>query len=576
MALFEQHTLETEGRFANDADFQRAGLFKRGGIYIGQTASLLPRKLYYNGAGSIIVVGKQEVGKTTSLIIPNLLTYDRGSLVVTDPKGVLLPQTMEHRRDVLGQEIVVLSPWADELKAGLGYDIPDTGFNPLSVLRMNDPALRDNADMIAGILCPIPPTTNENSKFFKDSARAILTGLMLLLVARKTANGQGAATLGELYVMAHCTYDEWEEHAREMERAQELYGISLREYARKILSPMKADRQFAGIEGEIANALSIYDPNQPLARHVAKNGFNPDDLKRRKITVYVVCPQNRRAKNKDWLALVMAMCAESICRPGKAAPVLLMMEEFANLGYMEIARYIAEGREAGLQAHLTVQSESQLYQNYGQNGLKLFLDLCSIKQFLLIDDEPTAAGISRYIGKHNVSDNPAREVWQDVVRPDQLLKMKAREQIMLISGATPAALAWIKPYYKDRLWNWQAGENPMLTFPKGRKPFWIAARDKLHERLPPWVFKRPVYIALAVIAALIVATLPYPINASIAAAVGLGGLGWWLYWVRPDFAPWNSPVQDELEQPSNRIWSPWVVWLFWGFIILVIVDIWGN
>lgn len=67
MGLFEQHTLETEGRFANDADFQRAGLFRKGGIYIGQTAGILSRKLFYNDAGSIIVVGKQEVGKTTSL-----------------------------------------------------------------------------------------------------------------------------------------------------------------------------------------------------------------------------------------------------------------------------------------------------------------------------------------------------------------------------------------------------------------------------------------------------------------------------------------------------------------------------
>ena len=593
--LFQEDTLEAEGRLANDGDFQRAGLFKKGGIYLGRTANwFCSRKLYYPRAGSIVAIGQQESGKTTSLIIPILLTYKRGSVIVTDPKGLLLPQTMRHRRDTLDNEIIVLSPWASELKAEFGYDIPDTGYNPLSILHFDDPALFENAALLATLLIPVPPTAGENT-FFLKSAQGIVTGLLLLLTARTHHQSQKALghpvqqfhrpTLAELNELAHNTPQEWRALADEMDRAFQTYGLDLRIFSRKITEVIDADRQWAGISNTMTNALDIYSKRNALGRHTSIDGFNPADLKRCNMTVYIVCPQGRQDANKAWMSLVMAMCAEAVSR-GKQAPVLLLMEEFANLGYINLSKYIAQNREAGLQAHLTIQSLPLLQETYGPNGLAALFSLCAIKQFLLIDDYRMAEEISRVTGKYehvtyDSQGNPRSSHWRDKVRPDQLTRLKSHEQIILASGPMPPALIWRRPYYEDPIWNWQTDVNPMIGIPKGKKPLRLVLREKLREKLPAWMFRWPFLAGVGTAAALGIAVQPYPANSTIGLMIAIPLTAWFLYCVRPDFAPWNWPgfkdadetsVQDE----SESTMPAWVELLLWGVVILIVVKVFGN
>ncbi|MCA0948504.1 type IV secretory system conjugative DNA transfer family protein, partial [Salipiger pacificus] len=163
-------------KWANWLDLKAAGMLSRGGVYLGETSCLLPRSIYHNGDGHILTVAPPGSGKTTSLVIPNLLLHDEGSIVVTDPKGALTAQTARHRRDTLGQRIVILNPWRAEIAEGLGVDLGDTGFNPLSLLKADDPALIDNAEMISGLLCPCPDSMSEEDKYWPRAAGAILTG----------------------------------------------------------------------------------------------------------------------------------------------------------------------------------------------------------------------------------------------------------------------------------------------------------------------------------------------------------------------------------------------------------------
>ena len=56
----------------------------------------------------LVTLAGSRAGKGRSLIIPNLLSYP-GSVVCIDPKGENAAVTARYRREVLGQEVVVLS-----------------------------------------------------------------------------------------------------------------------------------------------------------------------------------------------------------------------------------------------------------------------------------------------------------------------------------------------------------------------------------------------------------------------------------------------------------------------------------
>lgn len=480
---------ETHGaaRWARNADLRRAGMLDSEGVYLGQSKSDAP--LRNNGEAHILTVAQPGSGKTAALVLPTLLTYGGGSVVVTDPKGALTAQTARRRRE-LGNRVVILNPWHHEIAADLGHDLGDTGFNPLSLLRADDPALHDNADMIGTLLCPTPHDARDSDSYWTDAARSILTGCLLYLVH----SPDHRATLPALYELVRDTRQGWADLAVKM---LDLEGVSLQAYANEILAPLESEKQWAGVHGKILNATQIYAPDKPLGRHVAGDDFDPADLKREDLTVYIVIPSNRREANRAWLALVMAVCAEAVGRPGPARRVLLLAEEFANLGYMpSITRAMAEYREAGLRCWLVIQNLNQLKRLYGQDGAQEILDLCAIRQFFRVDNVALATELERHIGMQTVKTSsesgellPAylpksrsvQHIGVPLIRAQDILNLPDNEQIILASGKLPPVLGRLLPYYNNPKIASLADPNPYRADPAPRRasPFTFHAGDAL-------------------------------------------------------------------------------------------------
>lgn len=516
---------DRDGRFADSADIKRGGFYRKGGIYIG-LSRMLGRKLFYNREGATIIFGKPEVGKTTKLIIPTLLTYNKGSLVVSDPKGTLTAQTMR-RRKKLGDNVIVINPWEDEIKKELGVDYGDTSFNPLSLLLASDNVgqVKDNADYISTLLCP--PLANAGDPYWRDTARGILAGCQVLI----RFDPEYDCTLTELYKMVHTDLEGWAKIADKMEHFHETHGVNLSSEAKKILAPLENPRQWTGVDGAIKGAVAIYDPDKPLGQHLNKrkiqlsnlyqnldrtfsrkliyenkiknNEFKTNEelknareyikkligieelirdeitkslkmpesldlsiLKKEKTTIYIVIPSKRREANKQWLSLVLSMCAETIGTGKPSHPILMVMEEMGNLGWLPIQRFIAELREAGLRAILTLQTVNQLREIYGIEGAKNIIDLCAVRQLLRVDDPEAAREIALNLGtyEHREFDKDGRITVREnrsVMAEHQIMRLPENEQIILASGSTPPIRAKLKPFYQVPEWERLTDANPL-------------------------------------------------------------------------------------------------------------------
>lgn len=460
--------------WANEKALSAAGMYEpHGGIYLGHDGANTGKPLFYHEDGHILTVAPPGSGKTVSVVIPNLLTHDC-SMVVTDPKGALAAQTAKRRRD-MGQKIVILNPWRDEMKQSLGVDLGDTGFNPLSILKRGNPNIVDDAEKIAGMLCPTPPKINDPS--WTQRAASIIKACLLYLAHK---DGE-TLTLGRLFELVRQTPDGWRALAGDM---LEIENFDMVAYAGEILSPLASEKQFAGIEQAMHNATKMYDPNKLLAQHVAKNGFNPDDLKRERVTVYIVIPPSRRRDNMSWLGLVMSLCAEAVGKPGKSAPVTLLAEEFANLGYMPtIAQAMAEYREAGLRVHLIVQNLHQLERIYGRDGMHEITNLCAVRQFFGVDDLNTAKIIEQMLGTftaQTISESLKPETFgrpQSVnhgemgvplKRAQDILNMPKHWQMIFVRGAVPPIKAHVRPFYTEQIMLNISEPNPYRSEPQER------------------------------------------------------------------------------------------------------------
>lgn len=463
MPLFDKTTKEYEGRFADAADLTRNKFFKPGGIYIGKTLRTR-RKLFYNGEGSALVFGKPEVGKTTKLVIPILLTYTQGSVVVTDPKATITPMTKAHR-ERLGNDVVILSPWRDELKKSLGHDYGTTGFNPLTFLQPKEGvgAVKDAAAFLVNLMLPIPQDIRED--FFIREAQNILADLLVFV----TFSPDHKQTLTEVFKLAHSDKKGWLKIAQDM---LALKSIDMEAAADTITANIESEKQWAGVVAKIKQGVKIYDPDKPLGKHVERSDFSPDDLKRKKITLYIVCPSQRRDDNKQWLSLVMALCAEAVGRGTFTHPILLLAEEMGNLGYLPFPRFISELREAGLRVVGTLQSVRQLNSIYGQEQARQILETCPIKIFMQPDDTETAGMISKFLGtyEHIEEDDNGRRIvreFRPVMYEHQILRMQPWKQIILASGDTPPILARTVPFYKVPEWEMHVDENPLRPESQG-------------------------------------------------------------------------------------------------------------
>ena len=365
------HT-DGKARFADNDDLKKMGLDKSSGLFLG---SLNGENVYYPGETHLLTIAPPGAGKGTSIVIPNLLTYS-GSVIVTDPKGELFAITARHRQEKLGHKIIVLCPWAKKLSAELGIEIPDHGFNPLSIIQPGSD-IKDEAELISSLLLPGSANMKADDEFWIEGGQSILTAFMLHLKSQEET--VGALTLPLLRQYLHLAPEELTAVLFAMSK-NENFGGCIREYGGKLLGTAeRSPKQFEGLLGSAQKALRIYDSISPLGEHVSHGDIDFKALKREPKTIYLIMPSDRAHTHAAWLSLVMSLAIELVGRDRSNRRVLFLLDEMANLGYLpNILRGMAQYRGQGLQVWSIIQQLSQLERLYGKPGATQFVGTCEL------------------------------------------------------------------------------------------------------------------------------------------------------------------------------------------------------
>lgn len=448
-----------KAKWAGWFDLWREGMFKGGGLFLGQWRKWIfwRQDLNHHGEGHFITIAAPGGGKSSASIVPSLLECREGSFIVTDPKGELTAITRRHRES-LGR-VVYLNPFYKDFEQNTGLEYPDSGFNPFDSIEDGE-NVRSQADNFARLLSVTD--RQESGSYFQDEGAEIL-GLFITWMVRH-----------ELPENRNLTY------LYDLVRRQPQEIFEYMDYVDDPLLQADADRfrdmfrhssgQWAGAISKAQLATKRYVPTTPLSIHTSKSGFDPRWLKSEDVTVYILLPSEHVQTAAPWLNLVIGLLGEAVGRAGKARPVTFLLDELPALGYLpDLRTQMRQHRSAGLRMWLFSQTTAALADRdmYGKEGLADLFGLCDTKQFFSVREHEVAADISRMCGETtqtnrnlNAQDGTGYStVGVPLIRAEEILKLGKGQQI-IIRRDTPPIKAWLVPYFKRRKWRGMTDDNP--------------------------------------------------------------------------------------------------------------------
>jgi len=352
-----------------------------GGFFLGATINQPPKPLFAGPQQALLVLGPPRSGKTTSVVVPNLLTAP-GAVVTTSTKMDVLMwsakvRSLRGRTWLFDPSGTVDRQWLTPLRWS-----PVIGCERWEVAVGRAHALASAAQPGRGLGGP---------DHWTERAEALLGPLL------------HAAALGGKTMASVLRWVQRRDVQEALELAASSNGHDVA--ADSIEGIMETEeRERSGIFSTAANILAAY--RLPAALQSASEpNFDPDAFVRSSDTVYICFP----ASEQEQLAPLVVAFLETVRRatysrePGWP-PVSFVLDEVANIAPLPgLPALVSEGGSQGLVTLACLQDLSQARARWGA-AAEGFLTLFGVKLVLPgIADLRTLQLVSALAGDHNVA-----------------------------------------------------------------------------------------------------------------------------------------------------------------------------
>jgi len=388
------------------------------------------------------------------IVIPNLLDY-RESAVVLDIKQENFDLTSGWRQSI-GHEVYLFNPFAEDRRTHR--------WNPMTYVS-NDPAFRiSDLQSIAAMLYP---DGDERDKFWVSQARNAFLAFSLYVFER---HGHDRATerptLGAILRVASGDGGELKPYLQKLIEAPFLSAQTSTAFA-GLLS--QADVTFASIIGSFREPLNPW-LNPVLDAATSSDDFRLDDVRRRRMTIYVGIQPNKLAESR---LIVNLFFSQLINVNTKTLPqndaslkhqCLLLMDEFTAIGRVDIiSKSVAYMAGYNLRLLPIIQSMAQLDAVYGKELSRTIITNHALQIIYAPREQQDANDYSEMLGyttirrrsrtrSHgqgkNVSDNEVLEK-RALMLPQELKAMGPKKEIILYEGLAHPILCRKIRYFED-------------------------------------------------------------------------------------------------------------------------------
>ncbi len=353
---------------------------------------------------NVLIVGASGTGKTRSIITPNILQAE-GSYIVSDPKGnlhKLYGKYLENKGYIVKKIDFVHPEESDE-------------YNFFDYIRSDSDLVKIARTIIysAGI-CQRDP-------FWDEAATLYLSAIMGYLYEFRPRYEQNINSLGKLAVASDVSenpgnIDNVMDRIMNEVARRNPKSFCLKQY-RKF--KVAADRTIKSILITVNAKLATMDTPEVEkmmgggVSEVAKDGdnilsdkkverFRFEDIGTHKTAVFVEVSD--RDRSLDPLAdIFFSQAMDELCKYADdrcddyrlPVPVRFLMDDFAtNVSISDFPRMISSIRSRGISVMLSIQSEAQLFDRYGDDG-RTVISNCDSYIYMGGNDVETAHNVAR-------------------------------------------------------------------------------------------------------------------------------------------------------------------------------------
>jgi type IV secretion system protein VirD4 len=456
-------TSQGTAEWAKEKDIAAAGLLSGSGVMLGLTQD--GRYLQENSERHVLATAPTGSGKGVGQIIPTLLGSWTGSVVVHDIKGENWEVTAGYRAKF--SNVLYFNP----------CKLESCHFNPLFEIRPGINQVKDAQNIVAML---IDPLGKKDQQFWDREATTLLVACLLhVLYCEKDKSLAGVA-----YFLADP--DRTATETIEMMRTR-VYPD--RDTTRFINSSAQqaAQKYEKELSGVISTCLSVFGLyRDPLIEQLtADSDFKISDLMESKnpVSLYLVIPPSDDLRIMPLVRLMWSQIGRRLMEEHnsktKRHKMLLMMDEFPTLGYMEIFHTgIAKIRSYGVKVFIVTQSTAQIEDVYGPNHP--FTDNCDVRTFNTPNGNKTAEAISTALGAmtevhqqktytgHRLSPwlghvmVADQESARPLLTPGEVLTFGDSDTIIFVKGTKPIRAKKLR-YFEDKNFTCRVMPAPTLT-----------------------------------------------------------------------------------------------------------------
>jgi type IV secretion system protein VirD4 len=485
-------------RWGNEKDLKKFGLAESTGVVLAEfqeaaldfevnpknsSISLKLKKaaplVCHQGGTNTLTIAPTRSGKGVGSIIPTCLNYPQ-SMIIFDPKGELFEITAGFRQQF--SRILKFSP--------ISHDT--VRFNPLEEVDLSEQAFADIGLILTNMFEKSKGGDSSTSSFFDNNAQDLLTGLIFHILASKNYQKEMKNLNGVLTVLSQAASQE----TKNEEGEQTGLGDEL-------LHDMKDSKHYDknGMESESIHRIISNVASRCLGMHfkvrsdvfstvfsrmrlfedpyisyvTGESDFKLQDFYNSKepVTLYLTVPFSDIERISPVFKLLVSFMLNKFSS-GEASygsanfknRIIILFDEFTTMGafpFLSSTMGILAGY--GITFYIVVQALNQIVDLYGQQHT--FLDNCKTVMVYAPEKFEDAKIFSDMIGKESVSNDnlsvsgshysvslnyinsSTQEVAQDLINPNELLKLPPTEALILNQGMPPY-IAKKCVYYEDK------------------------------------------------------------------------------------------------------------------------------
>jgi len=360
--------LHGDARFANAGEVARAGLLgstKPSGpsILVGRFRG---KFLALPGQLSVMLSAPTRSGKGVGVVVPNLLNWS-DSAVVLDIKGENYDITAGYRAE-RGQAVYAFSPFDESARSHR--------WNPLTAMRTSPLHRVGDLLTIGQVFFPNDGSGTSSEAFFNDQARNLFLGLGLVLLETPEL----PRTIGELLRQSSGRGQSLKGHLSALIEQRKSTGNPLSDECTDSLQRLlsNSENTLTSIVSTLNAPLTIF-ADAVVDAATSADDFRLEDVRRKRMSIYVRIPPNRLANARPLLALFFSQLVNLNTQhlPEQDASLkvqcLLVNDEFAAMGRVGVISSAAAFL-AGYNLRLltVVQAMSQLDAVYGDKDARTF------------------------------------------------------------------------------------------------------------------------------------------------------------------------------------------------------------